>query len=417
MAEYWGRIRQVKARMEEHGVDVLLISDPSNINYLSGYDAYSFYVVQALIVSQEEDQPIWVGREEDAGGARLTTWLDDDHIYSYPDHYLHSTSKHPIDFISDLFVQRNQDQRRIGLEMGSYYLSALDYEQLRKGLPDATVINTTTLVGHVRLIKSDQELHYMRNAAANAEHAMATGIASIQQGVSENKVVADVYHAQIDGAEGIGGDYPSIVPFLLSGVKTSSPHLTWDDVLFKGDELVTLELAGVYQRYHSPLARTIKLGAFTAKEKRLADAVYEGINETLAAVKPGKTSEEVANVWSDTIRQHGFEKNERLGYSVGLSYPPNWSENTANIRQGDQTILQPNMTFHLIPALWDEDCGVEISETFVVTENGCETLANYPREPMVKQDMETTSQGGTPLMEGVVDCQWNTAEQNEVKRG
>ncbi|HEU5140146.1 MAG TPA: Xaa-Pro peptidase family protein [Bacillales bacterium] len=394
MTEYRQRLDQVKKRMEGQGVDVLLISNPSNINYLSGYDAYSFYVVQALIVIKEQDQPIWVGRREDANGAKLTTWLDDDHIYYYTDDYLHSETKHPMDVVADLFKKLNQDRRRIGVEMGSYYCSAIGYETFKSWLPDAEFINTTTLVSNVRMVKSTQELQYMRNAAANAEHAMETGIQSIYEGVSENQVAANIYHAQLSGAEGIDGDYPSIVPLLLSGVKTSSPHLTWDGSLFQGNEIVTLELAGVYKRYHSPLARTIKLGQPTSRERRLADAVYDSINETLDAVKPGITCGEVATVWSETIKKHGYEKYDRLGYSVGLSYPPNWSEHTASIRQGNQTVLQPNMTFHLIPGLWENDCGVEISETFVVTENGCETLANYPRDLIIKESEKTISSQG-----------------------
>ncbi len=391
LEEYHQRLSQVKTRMEEQGVDVLLVSNPSNINYLSGYNAYSFYVVQALIVIKEHDQPIWVGRREDANGAKLTTWLDDDRIYHYTDDYLHSNTKHPMDVITNVFKKLNQDQRRIGVELGSYYFSAMIYENFKGSLPDASFIDATTLVPNVRMIKSQQELQYMRNAAANAEHAMEIGINAIREGVSENEVAADIYHAQINGAEGVDGDYPSIVPLLLSGVKTSSPHLTWDGTAFQGDEIVTLELAGVHKRYHSPLARTIKLGQPTSREKRLADAVHEGINEALAAVKPGKTCGDIAMVWSETIKKHGFEKYDRLGYSIGLSYPPNWSEHTASIRQGNETVLQPNMTFHLIPGLWEQDCGVEFSETFVVTEDGCETLANYPRELIIKEGKKATS--------------------------
>lgn len=384
-SEYQKRLKQVKANMDEQGVDVLLVSNPSNMNYLTGYDAYSFYVVQALIVIREQDQPIWVGRRQDVNGAKLTTWIDDEHIYYYTDDYMHSDTKHPMDIIAHLFKKLKQDRRRIGVEMGSYFLSAMAYETLKSWLPDAKFIDTTTLIGNVRMIKSAQELKYMRNAAANAEAAMEAGINSIKQGIPENEVAANIYYAQINGAEGIDGDYPSIAPLLLSGVKSSSPHLTWGSEEFKGDEIVTIELAGVHKRYHSPLARTIKLGQPSSKEKRLGDAVTDSLNQTLDAVKPGATCGELALVWSDAIRKHGFEKYDRLGYSVGLSYPPNWGEHTASIRQYNQTVLEPNMTFHLIPGLWEEDCGVEISETFVVTENGCETLANFQRELITKE--------------------------------
>ncbi|GGJ99932.1 ectoine hydrolase DoeA [Lentibacillus kapialis] len=388
MSEYYNRLKKVKDSMEEHGLDVLLVSNPSNINYLSGYDAYSFYVVQALIVIKDQDQPYWIGRRQDANGAKLTTWLEDDHIYYYTDDYLHSTTKHPMDVIAHVLKQLRQDRRRIGLEMGSYYFSAIAYETLKGWLPDATFVNTTNLVSYVRMIKSARELQYMRHAARNAELAMQTGVDSIKTGVSENEVVANIYQAQMKGAGGIDGDYPSIVPLLLSGVKTSSPHLTWDGATFQGNEIITLELAGVHKRYHSPLARTIKLGKPSDRERRLSDALHDAMDAALSAVKPGEMCGDIAMAWTEAIKKYGFDKYDRLGYSVGLSYPPNWSEHTASIRQNNQTVLQPNMVFHLIPGLWEEDCGLEFSETFVVTEDGCETLADYPRELIVKEDVK-----------------------------
>lgn len=378
--EYHSRLKQVKESMESQEIDVLFITNPSNMNYLSGYDAYSFYVPQALIVIKEEEQPYWIGRRMDLNGAKLTTWLDESKLHYYTDEYLFGKGKHPMKIMADLLKKINQDKRRIGVEMGSYYFSALQYETLKKWLPNATFSDKTNLVGNIRMIKSNQELHYMRNAAKNAEHAMQAAIDSLEKGVPENQVVANIYQAQLTGYEGVDGDYPSIVPFLLSGVKTSSPHLTWGNGVFKGDELVTLELAGVHNRYHSPLARTFKLGKLTEEEKHLSDAVKYCLNTTLAAIKPGKTCDDIARVWTDAMKEYGHEKYDRLGYSVGLSYPPNWGENTASIRLGDKTVLQPNMTFHLIPGIWEKDRGVELSETFVVTEDGYETLAKFPRE-------------------------------------
>lgn len=384
LEEYHSRLEKVKSSMDDYEIDVLFISNASNMNYLTGYDAYSFYVPQTLLVIKGEEQPIWIGRRMDVNGAKLTTWLDEDQLHFYTDDYLYGIGNHPADMMADLLKKKELDKRRIGVEMGSYYFSAIEYETLKSKLPNAYFSDVTTLVGNVRMVKSEQELQYMRDAAKNAENAMQTAIDSIGKGVPENEVVADIYRAQITGAEGVDGDYPSIVPFLLSGEKTSSPHLTWGNGVFNGDELVTLELAGVHKRYHSPLSRTFKLGQMTDREKHLSDAVKYSLNTTLDAVRPGITCGDLAEVWSEAIKEYGHEKYDRLGYSVGLSYPPNWGEHTASIRLEDKTILQPNMTFHLIPGIWEEDRGVELSETFVVTENGCETLADFPRKVIEK---------------------------------
>ncbi|HEX7063566.1 MAG TPA: M24 family metallopeptidase [Bacillales bacterium] len=380
ITEYAERLEKVKKSMEKEGVDVLCITNPSNMYYLSGYDAWSFYVHQIVVVIAEENQPYWIGRYQDANGAKLSTWLDDHHIIYYPDDYVQSKTKHPMDFVSAILRSWGYHARRIGVDMDNYYFTALCYEKLKAGLPDSVLKNTTSLVNEVRMIKSQKEIAYMKNAAQIVEHAMKVGIEAVKPGVRENDAVAQIYHAQLTGTDDFGGDYPSIVPLMPSGIKTAAPHLTWTDGRYQSDDLVIMELAGCYRRYHSPLARTIKLGTPNQRERQITDAVLEGIEAVLNTIKPGVTCEEAEAVWRKTIAKHGFVKHDRLGYSVGLSYPPDWGEHTASIREGDRTVFQPNMTFHFIPGIWQDDCGIEISEAIVITENGCETLANFPRD-------------------------------------
>ncbi|MFQ5544342.1 MAG: M24 family metallopeptidase, partial [Acidiferrobacterales bacterium] len=122
--------------------------------------------------------------------------------------------------------------------------------------------------------------------------------------------------------------------------------------------------------------------------KKLVDTVavvVEGLNNALAAAKPGVQCQEVEAVWRETIKKHGIIKESRIGYSTGLNYPPDWGEHTLSLRPGDTTELQPDMTIHMIPGVWLDDWGIEISECFRVTESGSETLANFPRELFVKE--------------------------------
>jgi ectoine hydrolase len=384
IAEYKERIRKTKERMAEQGIEVLLITDPANMNYLSGYDGWSFYVHQMLVIIDEEEQPIWIGRGQDANAAKITTWIYHENIIPYPDDYVQSDTKHPMDFVADILKQIGQDKRSIGVEMDNYYFTAKCYEQLKKGLPNASFKDATLLVNWVRLVKSDTEIAYMKRAARIAEKAMMAGIELIAEGVRECDVAAKIFHTQITGTEEFGGDYPAIVPLLPSGEKTSTPHLTWTDERYKKGDTVILELAGCYKRYHSPLARTLTIGKPSDKIKTLSDVVLEGLNACLDMIKPGIACEEIEETWRKTIEKSGIVKDSRLGYSIGLNYPPDWGEHTASIRKGDKTILQPNMTFHLIPGIWLDQYGFEVSESFRVTENGCETFASIPRKLFIK---------------------------------
>lgn len=384
ITEFQQRIRNTKQRMANEGIDVLIVTDPANMNYLSGYDGWSFYVHQVLVVSINEEQPFWIGREMDANAVKVTSWIDREHIIPYTDDYVHSTVKHPMDFVADFIREKGYSQQTIGVEMDTYYFTAKCFESLQTGLPNARFTDATSFVNWVRIVKSPQEINYIKRAAKIVENAMWTGIESIQEGVRECDVVAKIYHTQITGTEEFGGDYPAIVPLLPAGEKTSTPHLTWTDQKYKKGDPVILELAGCYKRYHSPLARTLVIGEPSEKAKDLAKVVVEGLNAALDVVRPGITCEEVELAWRKSIEKSGFKKDSRIGYSMGLNYPPDWGEHTASLRPGDKTILQPNMTFHMIPGIWLDDFGVEISESFRVTETGHEVFADFPRELFIK---------------------------------
>ncbi|ELY58249.1 M24 family metallopeptidase [Natronococcus jeotgali] len=379
--EYERRLSRTKERLREEDLDAIVVSDPANMNYLAGYDGWSFYVHQAVVVTLERDEPIWVGREMDAGGARATTWLSKEHIRSYSDDHVHSPHDlHPMDYIAGVLEELEVADGRIGLEMDAAYFTAKSYTRLQENLPEATFEDATLLVGWVRIKKSERELEYMRQAAEISENAMQAGIDAIGEGVPEYEVAAEIYDALIRGTDEFGGDYPSIVPLMPSGDHTDTPHLTWTDREFEDGDPVIIELSGCRHRYHSPLARTTFVGDPPAELEEAADIVVEGIEAALETAEPGVTCEAVEKAWRETIAQYGIEKEDRIGYSMGLGYPPDWGEHTASIRPGDETVLEENMTFHMIPGIWTEEIGMEISETFVVTENGVETLAEFPQK-------------------------------------
>ncbi|GAE29097.1 M24 family metallopeptidase [Alkalihalobacillus hemicellulosilyticus] len=379
LKEYHQRLHTLKKRMAHEGVEVLLISNPSNMYYLSNYSAWSFYVHQMMIVTLEDAQPIWIGRQMDAQGVSKTTWLDDHHIIPYPDYYVQSKEKHPMNFIVNILKEIGQSNRVIGIEMDAHYFTGLSYEQLTNGLPNATFKDTTTLVNMIRLIKSEREIECMRKAAKIVEQTMQAAYDKVNVGVRECDVAATIFHSQIQGTKDFGGDYTSIVPMLPTNEHTSCPHLTWTDQTYKTGDFLTLEIAGAYKRYHAPMARTMSLGPAPHKLKELSKVVEEGIQLTLDAIKPGMTAEEVERVWRRAIEKKGHTKASRLGYSVGLSFPPDWGEHTISFRQGDLSILKPNMTFHLMPGIWYEDYGIEITETILLTDKGVKTLTTFPR--------------------------------------
>jgi Xaa-Pro dipeptidase len=379
--EYEQRLLKTKSSMEKHGLEIIILADPANMNYLTGYDGWSFYTPQVVVIALDEKEPFWIGRGMDANGAKHTCYLSEEHIIGYPDNLVQTANNHPMRFVADFLKDRCWVNRTIGLEKDVYYFNARWLEEFQQAMPNVDFLDCSLLVNWVRSIKSESEITYMMQAGKIAERAMQTALDNISPGVRECDAVAEVYRAQIRGTESFGGDYPAIVPMMPTGEKTSAPHLTWTDEAYQNEQAINLELSGCRHRYHSPLARTAYIGSSPPQKLQdLANNVVEGLNLTLDAVRPGITCEDVERVWRTHMAKLGMEKESRIGYSTGLNYPPDWGEHTMSLRPGDRTVLQPNMTFHMILGMWLTDGGFECSESFRVTETGCQTFADFPRK-------------------------------------
>ena len=381
--EYEIRISKVRKSMDEKNIEVLIVTDPSNMAWLTGYDGWSFYVHQCVVLSLERE-PFWYGRGMDANGAKLTVFMQHENIIGYPDDYVQNPEKHPMDYLSEILTEKNWAQKTIGVEKDNYYFSASCMESLQRNLVQANFVDSTGLVNWQRTVKSPRELEFMRKAARIVEKMHARIFEVMEPGMRKNDLVAEIYHSGITGVEDSGGDYAAIVPMTPTGADASAPHLTWDDQPIPNNSGTFFEIAGCYRRYHCPLSRTIYLGQPSQKYLDVEKAVLEGIEAGLEAAKPGNFAEDIEAAWRKTISKYGYEKESRCGYAIGLSYPPDWGERTVSFRKGDKTVLEPNMTFHFMPALWFDDWGLETTESIVITDSGVETLANVPRKLFVK---------------------------------
>ncbi len=379
-AEYQRRVDDVRQRMAEAGFDLLICQDPANMGWLTGFDGWSFYTPQAVIVRQDEASPIWFGRAQDAKSAQMTTNLPAENIVSFSEPLVHHSTQHPFDELCDLVKSRGWSTSKIGVDLDAHYYTARAHRHLVDGLPDAKIADNRELVNWARLIKSSAELVYMHEAGRIITDTMNNAIAALVPGVRQYEVIADVYRDQITGFDDKYGDYTGLCPLIQVGEGTSTPHLTWTDDPLPDSGLVVMELGAARRHYHAPLTRTIHIGPPPDKMVRLADAIIEGGDRAVEAMKPGTTCEEVEAIWQKVLNRHGFQKPSRVGYSIGLNYPPDWGERTASLRPGDTTVLQAGMCFHFQSGVWLDDFGAAISEPVVVTDRGGERLSSVPRE-------------------------------------
>ena len=382
--EYASRLTRVRAAMDERGIDVLVAADPSNMSWLTGYDGWSFYTPQAVVVTHDAD-PVWWGRMMDASGALRTVYMDADLIVGYSDDHVMSTERHAYQHLSSTIADLGHGSARIGVESDNYYYSAAADRHLRHGLPDAHFSDATGLVNWQRAVKSEQELVYMRRAARIVERMHDRILELVEPGLRKNDLVAEIYRTAISGTDEFGGDYPAIVPLVPTGADASAAHLTWDDRPFEYGSGTFFEIAGVHRRYHVPLCRSVYLGDPPAEMLEAEKALIEGLESGLEVARAGNRACDVADALYSALERVGIEKDDRCGYPIGLSYPPDWGERTISFRRSDESVLEPGMTFHFMPGLWMDDWGLEITESFLIREDGpAETLADYPRKLFVK---------------------------------
>jgi ectoine hydrolase len=383
-AEYDRRIALTRAAMARTGLEAIFVTDPSNQAWLTGYDGWSFYVHQGVILKQE-GAPVWWGRNMDSVGAGRTCWMETDQIVGYGDHYVQSTERHPMQDLAAHMQAMGLERARIGVEMENYYYSAKAHEVLLTELPKAQITDATALVNWQRLVKSEDELGFIRKAARISSHITRTAIEKAEPGLRKNDLVAAIYHAAITGVGDIWGDYPAIVPLTPSGLDATAAHMTWNGDEMRAGEATFFELSGVYRRYHAPLCRTVFLGRPGQEVLDAEAAQIDGIEAGLAAARAGNRTCDIANAFMGVLARAGIEREGRMGYAIGLSYPPDWGERTASIRSEDSTVLESGMVFHFMPALWMDSWGLETTETIVITESGGpEVLSDVDRKLFVK---------------------------------
>ena len=382
-SEYDRRIAQTKQSMVAKGFELIICQDPANMNWLTGFDGWSFYTPQAVLLHLEEEAPIWFGRPQDAKAAHITTDMPPENIATFSETLIHHPTEHPYDDLAALITERGWASDRIGVELDAHYYTARAHAHLSEGLPNARINDTEQLVNWERLVKSDAELAYMREAGQTVSAVMNRAIEKVAPGVPEYEIIAEVYHAQVMGVEGRYGNYSSLCPLIQVGEGTSTPHLTWSEHPLPNDTLVMMELGGARHHYQAPLTRTLYLGRPPADVTKLTATIVEGVDAALEVARPGVTCEAVEAVWQKVLNRNGYQKESRVGYSIGVNYPPDWGERTASLRPGDKTVLQSGMCFHFQSGVWLESIGAAVSEPFVVTENGGERLCDVHRELIV----------------------------------
>lgn len=380
-SEFTTRIRKTKARMEAAGIDVLCVVNPGNMYYLTGYLGESAYVPQTVILALTEDEPWIILRMQDTHSAATTVFMAPERIIGYSESYIGDLDKNGFDFFAERIEEWGFGSARIGIEEADRFFTANAWKGLLRGLPNARFKDATAVATGARLVKSAAELALMQQAAAISDKAIETAYNVIRPGVRECDAAAEIYGALLRGAGNYGGDLAdSPAVSMPSGINTGASHLNWTDQPYPANTPINIELAGCRHRYAAPIARSLHLGKAPEMMLTLHKATRNGIEAVLDVLKPGMLCQDAAFIFQREIGKFGFEKKSRVGYALGID----WLEPSASLKEGDMTVLEPNMTFHLLGGMWENGYGCVLSEPIRITENGVASFCTISRDLFVR---------------------------------
>jgi Xaa-Pro dipeptidase len=373
--EYQNRLAALRLRIADRRLDAVVISDPENIMYLTDYQTTGYSFFQALVVPLE-DEPFMITRAMEESNIIARTWVE--RTRPYPD------TGDAIQMLVDALREFGLAKKRIGYERNSYFFPAYQQDRIHTTLTEAKLLDCFGIVEQGRICKSPAEIQLMRKAAAATEAGMQAGI---EAGVTENEIGAAISSAMFKA----GGEPPAVMPYVTSGPRTMIGHATWEGRTVLPNEHVFLEVGGCYRRYHTAMMRTVVLGKLSDSMHHAQERMKLALHAVHDKVQPGMTVSDADNLVRNIISENdcGARLITRSGYSIGIAFPPSWDEGyIVSLKQGESTVLQPGMTFHIIPWMWgvdgDKTCG--ISDSIYITDTGCESFFTMERDFTVKPE-------------------------------
>jgi Xaa-Pro dipeptidase len=362
-AEYQRRIGELRQRMSQRLLDAVIITDPENLMYLTDYQTTGYSFFQALVVPID-DEPFMITRMMEESNVVARTWVELTRPYS--------DTGDAVQMLIESLREFGLSKKVLGYERNSYFLPAYHQDQIHTTFMDGRLMDCFGIVEQGRATKSEVEIEVMRKSAVAAKAGIMAGLDTVQPGVTENEIGAAISEAMFKA----GGEPPSVMPYVTSGPRTMIGHATWEGRTVQPGEHVFLEVGGCYRRYHTALMRTAVCGDLSNAMLKAQETMKLALRRVREELRPGLTVSDVDNLVRTIITENevGAKLITRSGYSIGIAFPPSWDEGyIISLKQGDSRVLEPGMTFHIIPWMWgvegDKTCG--ISDTFYITDTSC----------------------------------------------
>ena len=366
------RLAATRQEMAARGLDLILLSAPEHVFYLTGLDHWGYFAPHVLIVASEGELVLVTRAMEHVAirnQVRNATFIG------------HSDSESAADVVVK-HLKGASSGKTIGLEAASAGLSYAMGQSLKQGVDGASWVDITGMLDEMRLVKSTEEQRFMRSAAVASDAGTQAAINAIHDGAKEADVAAECLAAMTRA----GGTPPGFGPFLRPFHRMAEEHTTWGDG--EHHEAVFLEIAGCVARYNAPMGRLVNIGRISDEDAEMANICGEAFDATLRALKVGARAKDVYNGWQSVVDAAGMPEYRRhhCGYLVGIGFPPAWTggPRVTGLRHDSDREMREGMTFHLMS--WFTETGrgnYFISNTVLLGADGAEVLTTTPYGPHI----------------------------------
>jgi Xaa-Pro dipeptidase len=353
--------------LKEQNLDALLMFRQESMYWLTGYDTFGYVFFQTLILNKD-GTIILLTRAPDLRQAQNTSNIKDIRIWVDKD------ESNPTDDLKVILNELDLKGKKIGVEYEAYGLTGRNALRLNKSLENyCTIEDQSELITKHRVIKSNEEITYVKKAALLADSALDEAWKYTKAGTSEAKILAEMQKAVLEG----GGDYPANEYIIGSGHNALLCRYQAEKRILSKEDQLSIEWAGTYKHYHSAMFRTICIGKKNDKQIRMHEACVEALKNCEEKLSPGNTVGEVFDIHAKTFDDLGYKKARMnaCGYSLGSTFSPNWMD-WPMLYTGNPYVITPGNVFfmHMILMDSDNELAMNLGETYLVTKNGNERL-------------------------------------------
>ena len=365
--EFQKRKDDVLKSMNKQNLDALLMFRQESMYWLTGYDTFGYVFFQTLVLDKNGNL-ILLTRAPDLRQAQNTSNIEDIRIWVDKD------KSNPTEDLKKILNELSLKGKKIGVEYEAYGMTGRNALRLNETLKDyCDLKDESELITKLRVIKSQEEIVYVKKAAELADNALDQAWKYCKAGVNEAKILAEMQKIVLEG----GGDYPANEYIIGSGHNALLCRYQAEKRNLSNQDQLSIEWAGTYKHYHSAMFRTILLGKTDPKHIKMHEACVQALKNCESKLKPGNKIGEVFDIHAKTFDDLGFNKARMnaCGYSLGSTFSPNWMD-WPMLYTGNPYIIQPGNIFFMHMILMDSEnqLAMNLGETYLVTKSGNERL-------------------------------------------